>query len=56
MTYVLSLGGSIVAPPEGPDVSFLVELRSRLEAWLCADPSRRLILVVGGGGPARSWR
>ena len=56
MTYVLSLGGSIVAPPEGPDVPFLVELRSRLETWLGADFSRRLVLVVGGGGPARSYQ
>ncbi|MCX7028131.1 MAG: UMP kinase [Spirochaetes bacterium] len=56
MTYVLSLGGSIVAPAEGPDVPFLVELRSRLESWLAAEPSRRLILVVGGGGPCRIYQ
>ena len=56
MTYVLSLGGSIVAPPEGPDVAFLVEFRGRLEAWLGADETRRVILVIGGGGPARSYQ
>lgn len=56
MTYVLSLGGSIVAPPEGPDVAFLVELRSRMDAWLAEEASRRLILVVGGGGPARLYQ
>lgn len=56
MTCVLSLGGSIVAPPEGPDVPFLVEFRRRLESWLVAGSDRRAILVIGGGGPARSYQ
>ncbi len=56
MTFVLSLGGSIVAPPSGPDVGFLVDFRKRLEAWLSAAPDRRVILVIGGGGPARSYQ
>ena len=56
MTYVLSLGGSIVAPSERPDVGFLVELRARLESWLSEETSRRLILVVGGGGPCRIYQ
>jgi len=56
MTFILSLGGSIVAPPEGPDVAFLVEFRTRLEAWLSSAGDRRLVLVIGGGGPARSYQ
>jgi uridylate kinase len=56
MTSVLSLGGSIVSPPEGPDAAFLAEFRARLETWLDADPGRRIILVIGGGGPARSFQ
>lgn len=56
MTYVVSLGGSIVSPIEGPDAAFLAELRRRLESWLEREPSRRIILVVGGGGPARSYQ
>ncbi|MDP2791828.1 MAG: UMP kinase [Rectinemataceae bacterium] len=55
-TYVLSLGGSIVAPLEGPDVPYLAEFRTRLEAWFAMHPSHRLILVVGGGGPARTYQ
>lgn len=55
MTTVLSLGGSIVAP-EGPDAAFLARFRDLVEARLAADPEERLILVVGGGGPARSWQ
>lgn len=56
MTYVLSLGGSIVAPPEGPDVEFMLRFRAGLASWLDADASRRIILVVGGGGPARTYQ
>lgn len=56
MTYVLSLGGSIIAPPQGPDVNFLVEFRRKLEHWLREDDSRRIILVTGGGGPARIFQ
>ena len=56
MTCVLSVGGSIIAPPEGPDVAFLVEFRNRLGSWLSAASERRAILVIGGGGPARSYQ
>ncbi len=55
MTTVLSLGGSIVAP-EGPDPAFLAAFRALVERHLAADPSRRLVLVVRGGGPARLWQ
>ena len=55
MTKVLSLGGSIVAP-EGPDPSFLASFRELVVSYLDAAPDRRLILVVGGGGPAREWQ
>jgi uridylate kinase len=55
MTTVVSLGGSIVAP-EGPDATFLADFRALVARHLEADPGRRLILVVGGGGPARSWQ
>jgi uridylate kinase len=53
MVTVISLGGSIVAP-EQPDVPFLREFVSLLGEFL--DDKRRFILVVGGGGPARSWQ
>ena len=55
MTKVLSLGGSIVAP-EGPDPAFLSSFRSLVGEYLAASADRRLILVVGGGGPARLWQ
>lgn len=55
MTTVLSLGGSIVAP-EGPDPAFISSFVALVREHLAADPARRLILVVGGGGPARLWQ
>ncbi len=55
MTTVISLGGSIVAP-DRPDVPFLRDFLALAKAWLDADLARRLILVVGGGGPAREWQ
>lgn len=56
MTFVLSLGGSIVAPPEGPDAPFITRFKALAESWLSVSADRRLILVVGGGGPARLWQ
>jgi uridylate kinase len=55
MTTVLSLGGSIVAP-EGPDSAFLAQFMALVREHLAVSDERRLILVVGGGGPARSWQ
>ena len=55
MTTVLSLGGSIVAP-EGPDPAFLASFLALVREHLAVAPERRLIIVVGGGGPARLWQ
>jgi uridylate kinase len=55
MITVLSLGGSIVAP-EKPDGEFLRAFRELLGEFLRRDEKRRFILVVGGGGPARTWQ
>jgi uridylate kinase len=55
MVKVLSLGGSIVAP-SAPDPEFLAALAALLRGKLEADPELRFILVVGGGGPARSYQ
>lgn len=55
MVKVLSLGGSIVAP-DNPDTEFLSSFTTLIRAWLDEDKSRKLILVVGGGGPARAYQ
>lgn len=51
---VISLGGSLVAPVTGFDLKFLKDFRA-----LATDLVRkgeRLILVIGGGGPARKYQ
>ena len=55
MVKVLSVGGSIVVPNE-PDTKFLTEFSGMIKEWLAADSSRKLILVVGGGAPARVYQ
>ncbi len=54
-TKVISLGGSIVAP-EAVDTEFIGRFRSFVTAWLEGDRDRRIILIVGGGGPARRYQ
>ena len=55
MTKVLSVGGSIVVPNQ-PDTEFLTKFVSMVKDWLSEDASRKLILVVGGGAPARVYQ
>jgi uridylate kinase len=55
MVTVISLGGSIVAP-DGVDEGFLKDFVGVIRSFIEADPNRRFIFVVGGGGPARSWQ
>ena len=54
-TKVLSVGGSIVAP-EFPDVDFVKRFVEMAKNYLAAHKGDRLILVVGGGGPARIYQ
>lgn len=55
MTKILSVGGSIIVP-EKPDTTFLSEFVSMCIAWLKSDKNNRLILVAGGGAPARVYQ
>ena len=55
MVKVLSVGGSIVVP-EFPDTEFLKKFSTLVRTWLAKDDERKLILVVGGGGPARIYQ
>ena len=55
MVKVLSVGGSIVVP-EFPDSEFLKKFSTLVRDWLSKDNQRKLILVVGGGGPARIYQ
>ncbi len=55
MVKVLSVGGSIVVP-DSPDTTFLKSFSDMVRSWLAEDASRKLILVVGGGAPARVYQ
>ena len=55
MTKILSVGGSIIVP-EKPDTTFLSEFVSMCISWLKSDKNNRLILVAGGGAPARVYQ
>ena len=52
---VISLGGSLVAP-DRVDTPYLAEFRDIVRSYLAKDSSHRLILVIGGGSPARIWQ
>lgn len=55
MVTVLSLGGSIVAP-ETPDIELLGRFVRSVQRYLYEDASRKLIVVSGGGAPARTYQ
>jgi uridylate kinase len=53
--HVISLGGSLIAP-DGIDQKFLQSFYELVHQWLQQDQKRKLILVVGGGAPARQYQ
>jgi uridylate kinase len=55
VTSVVSLGGSIVAPYK-VDCLYLQRFIELIETLLTEDRTERFIIVVGGGGPARTWQ
>lgn len=52
---VLSLGGSIIAPDK-VDIDFLIKFNKTIREYLREDKNRKLILVCGGGSPARVYQ
>ncbi len=54
-TKVISLGGSIIVPDK-VDSDFLLAFRVTILEYLERNPSNRLILVCGGGAPAREYQ
>jgi len=52
---VISLGGSIIVPGE-VDTSFLSQFNTALRTYLGENKSRKVILVCGGGAPARLYQ
>ncbi len=54
-TKVLSVGGSIIVP-NNPDTDFLEQFVLMCKKWLDESNENRLILVAGGGAPARVYQ
>jgi uridylate kinase len=54
-TKVISLGGSIIVPDK-VDSNFLLAFRATVLEYLQRIPDSRLILVCGGGAPAREYQ
>ncbi len=52
---ILSVGGSIVAP-NSPDIKFIGSFKAAIIEYLKEDPNRRLVFIIGGGGPARQYQ
>ncbi len=53
MTYVLSVGGSLLAPSSGVDLKFIKSFRNFVQKRLARGD--RLIVVAGGGSTAREY-
>jgi len=53
-TLVISVGGSLVAPPEGIDHQFLKDLKKLIAMHV--KKGWRFVIVVGGGGTARAYQ
>ena len=51
---ILSIGGSLVAPPEGIDTSFLQILRRLLVAEM--EQGKKFAVIVGGGSTCRAYQ
>ncbi len=52
---IISLGGSIVSPDQ-VDVEFLKEFTKTIREWITEEPNRKIIIVTGGGNPARVYQ
>lgn len=53
-TVVISVGGSLIAPPKGLDVVFLKKLKTLVDAGVKA--GFRFIIITGGGATARNYQ
>ena len=54
--FIISVGGSLIVPPEGINTTFLTNLNNFVRDRLTEDPTRQFFLVSGGGMTARHYR
>lgn len=53
-TVVISVGGSLIAPPSGIDTGFLKKLKALIETHI--KKGYRFVIISGGGSTARSYQ
>lgn len=53
---VISVGGSVIVPNGGIDISFLTKFNKFIRDELSRRPARQFFLVAGGGATARHYR
>ncbi len=54
MVTILSLGGSIISPPQGIDSGFIKKFRILLQKHI--EKGMRFVIITGGGAPARAYQ
>ncbi len=54
-TTIISLGGSMIAP-HNVDTGFLKAFERLIRDWLDEKAGRRVVLITGGGAPARQYQ
>lgn len=53
---VISLGGSLIVPNGGIDISFLKQFNLFIREQLSKNPNRQFFIVAGGGGTTRHYQ
>ncbi len=53
---VISLGGSLIAPASGIDITFLKHFNKFIRKQLSDHPQRQFFIIAGGGITARNYR
>lgn len=53
-TIVISVGGSLIAPPKGIDIAFLTEFTALVRKYVLE--GKRFVIITGGGRTARNYQ
>lgn len=53
---VISLGGSLIVPNGGIDITFLKEFNKFIREQLAKNPNQQFFIVAGGGGTTRNYQ
>src|SRR6056297_3196127 len=54
-TLIFSLGGSLIVPKEGINISFLKKIKKTFFSFLKLSSVNKIIIIVGGGKTSRDY-